>query len=325
MDSLYEKINRWMPSKSDRHKYPDLILNFYSLFIGLDFSPFIEHFGSKIKNIRYNFVEGAITSGAVCFFGSLGMSLAQLGYINNIDELFTFASCYILTDHYLDDKEISLQDKVKTIQQINDFIDTVKPGDSLSNVRIDSEIIRLVADKYVYMITKIPGSEYHLKESFHSEVKTMYLQRQSNLDRNTYVEISEWKGGLFCHAIQSILCLPVTTAEYDLGACIQLLDDMIDIDDDIDLDINTIATHDYRTYGNLDKILKYLVDRIEKLDCKYNIFKPVLHLGITFAVHNNRDKYSSDMVQMIDEFVPFDSDTDKRGLMIWLRDKIQSY
>lgn len=302
MNLVRDKIRKWIPSKSDDNKLKYDMIKLYTLFSSTDLSPLFNHFSNRVNKIKYDFMDSAITSGAMCFFGSLTMSICQLGYINNIEELFTFTACYILTDHYLDDNTVMLSDKRKTIEQINDFVNKVGNGDNKDH-EIDNHIISVVADNYINLITKIPSSEKYLREMFQAEVKTMYLQRQRDLDRNTYLEICEWKGGLFTNAIQSILELEVTQSDYDLGSCIQLIDDILDVNDDIYLGINTIVTHDYETYGNLDKILIYTIERIDKLDNKYNIFKIILAWGFTLAVHNNREKYTNEMVNMMDDFI----------------------
>ena len=325
MDSLYEKINRWIPSKSDDTESRSQLIQLYKLGLATDFSPIFRQFGNRIQDLKYNFLQSVIASGAMCFFASLVMSICQLGYINNIGELFTFAACYILTDHYLDDNKILMEEKMNTIRQINKFIDTVSSTDNIisdNDITIDSPIIRVVAKNYEKMVTKIPNSEHHLREVFHAEVKTMYLQTHSELDRNTYLDICEWKGGLFSNAIQAILGLEITQAEYDLGSCIQLVDDIMDIEDDMSLGINTIATHDYHTYGNLDKLVLYMVNKVDKLDQKYTFFKPILYIGFTFAVHNNRDKYSNEMVELMENFIYFKPTTNKKNMIVWLKDNI---
>ncbi len=339
MISVREKISKWIPSKSDDNKLKDYMIKLYTSFLSVDLSSMFDHFSKRVNKIEYNFVESAITSGAMCFFGSLTMSISQLGCINNIDELFTFAACYILTDHYLDDNTILMKDKKETIRQINNFISNDQGlgsggngkglgngqdngTDHTQNTQINSPIIKVVADNYISLVSKIPTSEKYLRKMFQAEVKTMYLQTHSDLDRNTYLKISEWKGGLFTNAIQSILELEVTQADYDLGACIQLIDDILDINDDIYLGINTIVTHDYKTYGNLDKILIYTINSIDKLDKKYNIFKIILTWGFTLAVHNNREKYTKEMVEMMDDFIYYQKSTTKNNLGAWMTEQM---
>jgi len=324
MDSIHKKIQNWVPAKSDKTNIHNLLLRLYTFSLGIDFSPALNQFRQRIKKINYDFAEGAESSGAICFFGSIIMSLLQLGYINNMEELFTFSSCYILTDHYLDDDTITMEKKISTIKQINSFIKKVGDGDEEMG-QIDSPIIQAVADKYIEMVTKLPGSEKHLKELFRAEVKTMYLQTHDNLDRDTYLKICEWKGGLTCNAIQSLLGLEITDTEYTLGACIQLVDDMLDINDDIDLKINTIATYDYREDGNLDRLLVYTVDRIDNMDRRYTFFKPILFLGLILAVHTNRDKYSPEAIKTIDPFIHYSPSTTKDGLFSWFQYKLKPH
>ena len=330
MNNLYKNINRWLPAKSDGdgslNSYEKIIYIFSSINVSLIF----QHFSTRVSLLDYKFTTSAITSGAMCFFGSLLMSFCQLGYVRNIEELFTFASCYILTDHYLDDNTIDIEDKINTIQQIDKFIGNVSGNvsggisnqNNVSNHEITSPLINAVSDNYIKMVTNIPSSEQHLKKVFHAEVKTMYFQNHNNLDRDTYLHICEWKGGLFCNAIQAILELEVTKDEYDLGACIQLVDDMLDIDDDMSLDINTIVTHEYKENGNLDKLLIYGVEKINKINSKYNMFKIILLLGFTLAVHTNREKYSSEIIDIMDNFIYFKNTTNKETLMNWMIESI---
>jgi hypothetical protein len=172
------------------------------------------------------------------------------------------------------------------------------------------------------MINKIPKSEYHLKKMFRVEVETMYLQNRSDLSREKYLEISEWKGGLFSNAIHSILQLNITSAEYDLGSAIQLMDDILDIEDDINLGINTIATYDYKTYGNLDKLLIYVINKVDNLHKIYTLFKPVLYLGLAWAVHNNKNMYTSEMVKIMDHYIYYQENTTKKNMILWLENLI---
>jgi hypothetical protein len=323
MEDAVRKIRRWIPSKYDDSESCNNLLCLYNIFLGIDFTPLLKQFGNRLQKIKYNFTESVIASGAMCFLGSLLISFCQVGYVKNIEELFTYAACYILTDHYIDDNTVSKGDKSKTILQIDNFINRVKPGVD-NELNIESPIIKLVADKYIHMINKIPKSADYLKEIFKVEVSTMYLQNRSDLPREKYIEISEWKGGVFCKAIQAILELDITTAEYDLGATIQLIDDILDIEDDASLEINSIATYDYKTYGNLDKLLIYIVNKVDALDKKYTLFKPVLYLGLSWAVHNNKNMYTLETVKLMDHFIYYQENTTKPNMILWLKNIITS-
>lgn len=328
MNLIHDKIKKWIPTKSDTTSFNNFLLKLYTLCLGIDFSPGIKQFTQRISKIKYDFTSAAYSSGAVCFYFSMIMSLLQLGYINNIDQLFTFSSCYILIDHFLDDETIPMEIKIKNIKQINEFIgsvtsDTTNFNTNSNNItKIDSPIIQAVGDKYIEMVTQLPGTTKHLKELFHAEVKTMYLQTHDNLDRKTYLDICEWKGGLTCTAIQSLLGLEITEAEYKLGSSIQLIDDMLDINDDIKSKINTIATHDYKKYGNLDELLIYTIEQIDAIDNKYNFYKPILFLELVLAVHTHRDKYTTTMIELIEPFIHYSPEMTKDGIFKWFQDKL---
>ncbi len=313
MELIHEKLEKWIPSKNKQPETDNILFKFYSFAAGIDFSPIIKKFKERIDKINYKFAYGAKASGAVCFFGSSLMSLVQLGYIKNVDKLLTFSSCYMLIDHYLDDDTISMKDKTRTISQINKFIEG-------NYNKTDNTIIKLVADKYIEM--ESPKTSVHLKNLFKAEVKTMRLQTKANLNRETYLQICEIKGGLTCNAIQSLIGLDITGDEYILGSCIQLVDDILDIDDDISLNINTIATHDYRKLGNLDNILVYTINKIDNMNNKYNLFKPILYLGLMMAIHTNTDKFSDEMIEIISPFIHYESSSDKDTFIELIRNKI---
>lgn len=303
-----EKLSKWIPSKMDDSLEYKMLVKFYITMLGVDFSPIVDLFVKRLRKIDYNFIDGATTSGAVCFFGSIAMSMVQLGYVNNIDEMFTLTTCYILIDHYIDNKDITIKSKANTIKNIKKFIET---GDGQDN------ILKIIGDKYKILIEKIPQAEYYLKKLFEAEVETMKLQRDPNLSKDKYTEIYKWKGGLTCEAIQSIIELPITEHEYYLGGCIQLIDDMMDIDDDLDLGINTLVTFHYKKYNNLDNLISYCIDEVDNMNKKYNTFKIVLLQGLMLSIHINRDKYTKSTIKLLEPHIYFNSDTTKKSLISW--------
>lgn len=317
MDTIKTKIEKWVPSKLNNNSLYFKCLSLYYRFSNTDFSPIFNSFSNRLYRLKYPFISSAITSGAMCFFGCITMSMCQLGYINNVDELFTFTACYILTDHYIDDITISDIKKQETINEIRNFINTP------SNINIKSPLIKSISEHYINLINKLPNTTEYLKNIYKAEIETHKLQSNQGLNRETYLHLSEWKGGLFTNTIQSILELEITSAEYDLGACIQLVDDLLDVNDDISLNINTIVTYDYKTCDNLDGIFNYILDKIDNLDQKYNIFKLILTWGCVFAIHDNKEKYSNCIVELVEkEFNYFDENTTKKDIGKWMLDKL---
>ena len=103
------------------------------------------------------------------------------------------------------------------------------------------------------------------------------------------------------------------------------MDDIIDIEDDIKAHIHTIATHDLKTRGNLDDLLIYTVNEIDEMSSRYNFFKPILLLGLILAVHINRNKYSTEMIQTIEPFIHYNPNTTKEGIIKWFQHKLEPH
>ena len=343
-NQLYYKISTWIPPKNNGNNVSPLLLSLYSYLLGVNFDPIVQDYKKRVGVLKKNFTKGPLISGAVCFYGSMLMSLLQLGYINNIEHLFTFASCYMLMDYHLDDPSIPDETKKQTLRNINSFMCQMQGSDmdqqtknSLDNQTKNSSdnqtknspdnqkdpIIEVIGKQYLKMVRNIPCSEVHLKNIFTIESKTQATQKYSNKKREEYLKICEDKGGYTCYALQSLLELPITGEEYTLGACIQLVDDLLDIDEDMDSNIHSIVTHDYSTDGNLDKLLEYTVNRISDMDRKYNLFKPILLLGLVFAVHIHREKFTPGMLDLIDNFIYYQPVTTKESLLEWLEHKFK--
>ena len=305
MDILQLLLKKWVVPKfnidnssNDQELKYNLSL-IYTCLKNMNFTTIKNAFMERVEDLEYDFTPDALTSGAICFFGSMLMSLAQLGYIKNIEELFTLASLYMILDHYIDDINISDLEKAKTISEIKKVI---KNPDLDINI-IEKGIIRQISKRYISLITKIPSAEPHLKALFKSEVDSMYLQKDNNLDISEYYRINEEKGGLTCCAIQSILELEVTEEEYKLGACIQLVDNVLDLDDDIHDNINTEVTHYIANFASLNHIFTYNLYKIYNLSNKYNLMKPVLIMGLLFSMDLHKEYVTPKLLELLEPFM----------------------
>jgi hypothetical protein len=317
-NGMVEKISRWIPSKSDLKGVDDFLSGLYNFIDNANITPVFDTFNKKINKINYDFVPGSKESGAICFFGSVIMSLLQVGHIRNMESLFTFASCYILIDHYIDNDEISMIDKLQTIQQIQTFITDNKNDTGIG----DNEILNVISSKYIDMVNNVPNASPYLVRLFNIEITTMLLQKRSDLSWEKYIEISESKGGLTTQAIQALLDLPVTNSEYILGSGIQCSDDLMDITDDIGEKINTFVTHDYTVNGNIDSSVLHTINTIDKIDNKYSIFKILLMLEVTLAVTIHKDKISEKLWDVMKDYIYFNPNVSKDKIMKWLHNKI---
>lgn len=148
-----------------------------------------------------------------------------------------------------------------------------------------------------------------LKDIYYLEIKSSQVQKNTNLDRDLYLDICENKGGATVQAIEAILGLPVSHDGYQLGACIQLLDDLYDVQKDINDKIITVATHDLDKYGNLDELFCYTIIKIDNLDKRYLIFKIGLLEMLIALIATMSENFSDQLIDMIDpDIIPVTSD-----------------
>lgn len=264
-----------------------------------DLSSFKNAFMERVKDLNYEFTPDVLSSGAVCFFGSILMSLTQLGYIKNIEELFTLASLYMILDNYIDDINISDLEKEHIIDEIKKVIKD--PNIDINFIK--KPIVRQISKRYISLVNKIPSAEPHLKSLFKSEIKSMYLQKNNDLDILEYYKLSEEKGGLTCCAIQSILGLEITEEEYKLGACIQLVDNILDLEDDLHDSINTEVSHYVQNFGCLNNVFTYTMSKIYNMKEKYNIMKPVLIISLIFGMNIHKEYVTPKLLKLLKPFM----------------------
>jgi hypothetical protein len=251
--------------------------------------------------------EAALTSGSIAFYGSIGVSLFETGQVKDIDHLFYFTSLYMLTDHWLDDPKIKSQNKVAMARKLSDLVERPR-------LVGDHPVLAVMTDRLLKLIEAIPGSHEVLKDAFYAEMVSGMIQGQNNLSGDTYLKVCEWKGGAMLHSMQAICGVKPDRSGYILGACIQLVDDMHDIDEDIAEGIHTIATYVRKKHGNLDPLLFYTINLLEKLDAKHTIFKPFI-LGMTMHSVAIIPHFSAELHEYCRPYFPFDRTYDLRGVI----------
>ena len=138
-------LNKWLFPKNT----PNITLDtLYLQLKCIDFTPVIKAFTDRLETIPCSFSKSEQVSGSICFFGGVFTSLLNYGYIEEMEGLFTFALCYMLIDHFLDDNTISSEEKNKSMKEIHDFITMGK--------RSENKLIYAAADRYLELIKRVP-------------------------------------------------------------------------------------------------------------------------------------------------------------------------
>lgn len=291
----------------------------YDLLAEIDFSPIVKAFSDRLKKVEYNFTKEEELSGSIVFMGGIITSLLHFGYITDLEGLFTFALTYLLIDHFLDDVNIGKLEKYENMLAVYNFIEG-------KDNNITNPIIKAAADNYLSLIRRNPKCEPHLKALFISEIKGTIIQKNPKLSRETYRKIALEKGGLTGQAMASIIGIDVDNddSHYHLASCLQLEDDLQDQKCDSENGIYTLARYDF-DHGNLDQYIYETFTSINQLPSVYNFFKVILLYLTLLGIHDHRSAVSYKILDIVENYIPFDQTTSKETINQFFSDKLFGY
>lgn len=314
--------NKWLWSKSDNLNSTRLNI-LYDYFKKADFTSVIKAFSDRLKTVPWKFSKSEEVSGSICFFGGVMTSILNYGYIEEIEGLFTFAVCYMLIDHFLDNSEITNEDKVKCIKEIYSFI--------VSGEKNENLMVKAVGDRYLDLIKRVPKSREFFIKLFQSELKGVLVQKSTKLSREEYLKAAEEKGGMTALCIASIIGLNIKEENgnyenddsYRYGKITQYVDDLLDIKDDTAEGIYTLTRYDLEK-KNLDRYIYETIKEIDILSPIYNVFKIILLSGIILGVHDNPGSVSDSLNKIIQKYNIYEN-TSKEKLIEWFHQKLGDY
>ncbi len=258
-----------------------------------------------------------LISGFICFLGGLLFCRTVTGKLQYIQELFRYSTLYLILDHYIDDPKISQVGKRKLIKVMSRAM--MNGGKTDAENLTDSKIHDMINGIRIILDTT-PNSLPNLRQIYEEQMRTYRLQSIQDLTREEYLSFSLNKGGYTVKAIESLIGLSPTEGAHDLGACIQLDDDLRDVMIDMKNKINTIATYDYRVNGNLDDLAFELVTRIDALEEKYWLFKAILMTGLIHTVVTN-SYFSTSLRNELEEYLLIDKNITFEIIQYVMRNK----
>lgn len=307
--------DKWLWRKNDEivNKNMDTLFNYCKL---LNFHSIINAYKTRLEKIPWKFTKSEEVSGSICFFGGVVTSLLNYGHIKEIEGLFTFAVCYMLIDHFLDDEKNTKEEKDKCIKEIYEFIST--------GIKNSNRLVMAIGDQYLELIHRVPRCKEFFLKLFQSELKGLKVQNNQNLTREDYLRAAEEKGGYTSLCIASIIGLEINQDNYGLGSLIQTpCDDLLDIKDDETSGIYTLVRYDI-DHGNLDRYLYESFKKIDNLGPVYNFFKVILMSGIILGIHDNPGCISESLNEVIKTYDVY-TGTSKEKLIEWFYNKLSEY
>lgn len=243
-----------------------------------------------------------LCGATTCYLGALLLSLTQYGEIRNHSLLLTFVRLYLEVDYVLDDP-ISTTSSAALLAELSAYLQGSPPISPQGKL-----IVHLYEQLAVH-----PGVVPYLWKAFYWEKEGMTVQSDSTLPLARYREVAEGKGSSMVLLLQSLLWrdgdLPLSNEDRErageLGAIVQLQDDLHDVQRDHEAGIITYATQCLAKEGNLDRYVKELVERIDRLP--FPLFKTPLLTLIASSISYYGEFYSEELRKRTQLYaLPFD-------------------
>ncbi|AFS79348.1 hypothetical protein Curi_c23470 [Gottschalkia acidurici 9a] len=232
--------------------------------------------------------------------------------------VFAYSMLYPYSDNYLDDKNISLDDKIKFNTKFRKWL------------LGDNEITSNLHEKHIYDLVKKIESEFsreEYKQVFRSLLDIHKSQEKSLIQHGQYylsiediIDITFEKGGTSVIADGYLVRGKLTYEEEEFmfiyGIVLQLIDDLQDVKEDLSNENVTIFTNEYRSCY-LDKLTNKLFRFIKQFLCETNMFssnnseklKKVIYesciIMMLEAIAKNKEMFSKKYIKDIKKYSIF--------------------
>lgn len=257
--------------------------------------------------------QNVASAGGGCFFANILMSLSLFGVVKDVEKMSALTCCYLYLDHVMDSKNLSEEYKTKFVQEVKKII-TGEPSDSTDNVI--SESLRNFKIMIQHSDKNIENRNRQLSKLLYlSQVKSTVVQSNKNLTYEDYYSMAMEKGKYTALLAASVMGLKQEDYDkfYDnlslVGGCCQLIDDVFDVYDDIDADIESVASYCLKKDNNLDRLIVDIFRIFDAIDCKFNIIRYAFLFILTYSVSKNFNTVSSRIRLILDPYTYFDYKT----------------
>lgn len=231
---------------------------------------------------------GILLGGAACYYGTHALALAQNLSPPTDGRICRLTFLYMIVDSLLDRPDVPTETRDHFKSIIGNLLksDNLSPDSFIAQLRLGetNDPFLLMVLKEVYILFKeCPEARQSLKNLFKAELLSSEIQSKSYHSRDMYLEIAKEKGGLTVIALQALIGGPLTPDIHRLGAIIQYLDDLLDVDEDVADGNMTIATYDLVINGNLNSLIDLVESEIEKLPDSLKFFRQAFRIGMVYV------------------------------------------
>jgi hypothetical protein len=266
-----------------------------------------------------------VASGIIFFYVCLLFIMHFPGWGRHVEDIMLYNILYILVDHYIDDMRIQPGLKDQAIAQM-----TILIQDPLQFKTMDliDPTLGVIAAVYYKLLTRCPTIKHSIRKLFAAEIEGLSIQKSATFDRDQYYKIAAQKGGYTIQVLQDIVGNTdpaVTVAAYNIGIITQLIDDSVDVMIDAQNGIHTIATHDLRHEGTLDRLWLDIMSRVAHIDPKFVPFIFVYTVFTIYIPDRMGSNYSPELKALTNPLNLFDYNygCDGSGLLVeWITSEL---
>lgn len=244
-----------------------------------------------------------LVSGIIFFYACVLYILHHENYDECISDVVDYNLLYILVDNLIDDpssdRSFVIKQMTLAISDPSAYLTTNKESED----RIISTISE-AAKIYQRLTSKHPNIKRTIVQLFSVEVSPIQFNKAFGTF-DEYLKLTKSKGVYTMRVIPVMLNIIDTEAE-KIGTCMQLIDDMMDVDEDKALNIETIATLSVNRGEKLDNLYLYLIETINSISNEYILFKFIYNIMASYIParypHNFSNRSSDAFSSHIKEY-----------------------
>lgn len=283
-----------------------------SLYSSGDLSQLFYHWVELFKPhlVKYQLLrrEGwpadLLASGFLFFYGCCFYLFCLVSdIIPYIESVVDYTLLYMLVDNYLD-SQVLTETAISEMKQVltdDEFEPTEK-------------YVREIREVYLRLCAKHSQVKARLIDLFSIEVAGLAVQNNSQCSYDQYLKMGLSKGAatfpvvaafLSEAEIRGIQCSTrIQDLTRDLGAIMQLLDDMLDIEQDQNNQCHTVMTNWITNHDNLDELWWHMLSMIEQLSPPFAIWGWIYSLILVYLPMRNPQYFSEQLRQLANKYNP---------------------
>lgn len=314
--NLNDKIKRWtIPfeiTENEKNFFYELYMKIIidnnkldNLFIINDY---IKNLLPHLDVLRISKTQNNLRDQTSLGSGFLSLSFSFLykcyndGKNDDTESIYDYIILYMLMDQYIDD--INMDDWKKN-DVIKQMVILISDPYQYKNMKLIDPILENMSIIYIKLINKHPNIKKSFINLFNIQIIGNIKQKKTTLSREEYYDLSINKGMYTNNILGNIIGIigeDEILINNELGIIAQLLDECADVKDDISSNIYTIAIYDLDNIGYLDNIIIDIIERVDKLDNKYCIYKILYTYIVIYIITQNPNFFSKKLTYLIDYY-----------------------